>query len=695
LPYLSWSDGGVLLRHFLEGDCLLGRDASLCAAVRPSDPTVSRTHALVSQQGGEWRIQDLESQNGTRVGGQPIAQPAPLRDGDAVQLGDWRLTFSEHFPGLDGVQFVEGVGSLFTEVRPEPSQALALIRGMELLQRSIESLLQEGNTETFLQSLLSEALKLLRADRGFIVMLEPDGSWRWAGHIGGAEEGGGLSHTILNYVASRKTAVLSNAPMLDPRFQGASVASMHRGALLCAPMALDAAVLGMLYLDRLDEGRPFGRFDLSLFQAFVRMGTVTLRHTQLAQKALGQAQVQGELLRVKTRFGQCQAHIRDLLMEMLASLRWVRGTGQETEGLLTHQMERLQYLAETALLDITHEAGGREVSATVPLETFQATVEAAWTDLARFQAAQLWLQPGAMGAIWISPLLAQHATQGLVEPLLMRLDAGQMVTGAWQEEGALWIWKLQFPPGTLAPSPEAWTLQALRELGLTWRWADYALSLGFPKGVEVTPALPPLPLLGLVTRDHEMTRLFERVAEASGCLLFPLEEDPPRAPLSRFRYLVVDVQDLLDPVATLHAYRRHPGFAPVPILVIKALEVHFPDLLAAGATDWLPEGFRWETLHHRLQVLQGHEELQRKALAAERLDSFQQMAGALKHEINNPLAVISIQVELLQRKYPEEPKLDKIGEMVERIRGLVQVLQKMREAPTEEYPGGGHIVKLG
>ncbi len=171
--------------------------------------------------------------------------------------------------------------------------------------------------------------------------------------------------------------------------------------------------------------------------------------------------------------------------------------------------------------------------------------------------------------------------------------------------------------------------------------------------------------------------------------------EPPRTPLSRFRYLILDYQGLSETTACIHAYRRHPGFASVPILVVRAQESQFPDLLAAGATDWLPEGFRWETLHHRLQVLKGHEELQRKALAVERLDSFQQMAGTLKHEINNPLAVISMQVELLERKYPEEAKLKKIGEMVERIRGLVQVLQKMREATTEDYPGGGSIVKLG
>ena len=201
--------------------------------------------------------------------------------------------------------------------------------------------------------------------------------------------------------------------------------------------------------------------------------------------------------------------------------------------------------------------------------------------------------------------------------------------------------------------------------------------------------------MGLVTEEFELMWLFESVAAAGDLTLLPLEEEPPHTPVPPLSYLVVDAKGTADCVACAEAYRRNPLFATVPILVVRAPDELYPQLLAAGATDCLPDSFRWETLHHRLQVLKGHEELQRKARAVERLDSLRQMAGTLKHEINNPLAVISMQVELLIRKYPEEAKLVKVMEMVERIRVLVQVLQKMRESTTEEYPGGDSIIKLG
>jgi hypothetical protein len=245
------------------------------------------------------------------------------------------------------------------------------------------------------------------------------------------------------------------------------------------------------------------------------------------------------------------------------------------------------------------------------------------------------------------------------------------------------------------PTPDPWTIRALQESGIRWHWNDQSLALDFPKNLDHAPDSLMLPLLGLVTEEMELVGLFESVAQSEDLALHLLEMEPPRAPTHPFRYLVIDAKGTKDPVACVDAYRRHASFTTVPILVVRARDDQFPQLLAAGTTDCLPEGFRWETLHHRLQVLKGHDELQRKARAAERLDSLRQMAGTLKHEINNPLAVISMQIELLARKYPDEVKLQKIMEMVERIRVLVQVLQKMREASTEDYPGGASILKLG
>jgi two-component system, cell cycle response regulator len=53
------------------------------------DPSCSRNHAeLFSTSDGAVFLKDLGSTNGTRVNGQKISDPVPLKDGDRIQLGD-------------------------------------------------------------------------------------------------------------------------------------------------------------------------------------------------------------------------------------------------------------------------------------------------------------------------------------------------------------------------------------------------------------------------------------------------------------------------------------------------------------------------------------------------------------------------------------------------------------------------------
>jgi hypothetical protein len=589
------------------------------------------------------------------------------------------------------------VGDLFSEVRPEPAQALVLIRGLELLHRSTEVLLRMGTASAVIEGLLNEALRLLNADRGVVVMLRHDGSWQSVQTLGDTEERIGMSRSVMAYVAKHRMAVLSNAPMVDPRFEGASLLALHRGALLCAPMELDGVVQGMLYLDRAEEGRPFTRFDLALFQAFVRQGALAHRHTQLAQRAIGQAELQGELLRLKTLNERLTNRTGELFGVMASCLRWLQSYGERVHGelaeALRHEVGRLQSLVEEgiqeALLEVPHE-----VPFASSLEALQRVLEPAWSSLLKVRGAELLLDPVPAGTIWMAGSLAGQAVMGLVEPLFLEVSEGGRVPGQWQEESGNWVLKLVFPTGVHAPSPDSWTLHSLQKTGIVWRWSEQALGITFPRGIDTVPEQPAMPFLGLVTEEYELLGLFQSVAEAGQLAIFPLEEDPPLPPLPPFRFLVVDAKGTKDPVHCIQVYRRHPSFYTAPILVVRAPEEISASLLAAGANDLLPEEFRWETLHHRLQVLKGHDELQRKAMEAERFEAFRKMAGSLKHEINNPLAIISMQIELLQRKYPEETKLAKVEEMVDRIRGLMQVLQKMREAAVEEYPDGSRIVKL-
>ena len=64
---------------------IVGRDSE--ADVRIADASVSRRHARIVVDGDHAGVEDLESKNGTRVGGVLVSQPVRLAKGDVVAFG--------------------------------------------------------------------------------------------------------------------------------------------------------------------------------------------------------------------------------------------------------------------------------------------------------------------------------------------------------------------------------------------------------------------------------------------------------------------------------------------------------------------------------------------------------------------------------------------------------------------------------
>jgi DNA-binding winged helix-turn-helix (wHTH) protein len=73
------------------GENIVGRDPRCAVWVEASG--VSRRHARVDVGAEGTTIVDLDSSNGTFVGGQRVAEPRRLADGDVIELGSAALTF--------------------------------------------------------------------------------------------------------------------------------------------------------------------------------------------------------------------------------------------------------------------------------------------------------------------------------------------------------------------------------------------------------------------------------------------------------------------------------------------------------------------------------------------------------------------------------------------------------------------------
>ena len=83
------ADGRAVDREFRKPVVTIGRDAAECdiAFEKTQFPMVSRKHAELRIQNGQWTISDLGSTYGTFQNGQQVTQPQPVQAGSTLQFG--------------------------------------------------------------------------------------------------------------------------------------------------------------------------------------------------------------------------------------------------------------------------------------------------------------------------------------------------------------------------------------------------------------------------------------------------------------------------------------------------------------------------------------------------------------------------------------------------------------------------------
>lgn len=113
------------------------------------DQRISRNHANITQSGNEYQIEDLGSRHGLTVNGAK-AQRQTLKGGDIIEFGvdsSYQLQFLS-----ESLAPSEGLGKL--------KEILAIVRSME----------HTVTPEEILESVVDAALRLTRAERGFLFL---------------------------------------------------------------------------------------------------------------------------------------------------------------------------------------------------------------------------------------------------------------------------------------------------------------------------------------------------------------------------------------------------------------------------------------------------------------------------------------------------------------------------------------------
>jgi len=112
----------------------IGREIGCSIVLK--DPTVSRFHADVRAEGGEFVLYSMGSA-GTRVNGQPVSAPRMLIEGDSIGVGDTTFTFTRKSmpPGVRPVQFEDHDDDSFSKSRTQLAQKVVTMESGRFASR--------------------------------------------------------------------------------------------------------------------------------------------------------------------------------------------------------------------------------------------------------------------------------------------------------------------------------------------------------------------------------------------------------------------------------------------------------------------------------------------------------------------------------------------------------------------------------
>jgi two-component system NtrC family sensor kinase len=286
-----------------------------------TDNTVSRRHAELHPRGEDWILKDLGSSNGTYVNGIRVDNTYGLKLGDQIRVGRSLLVFGAQ-PGISRISSknvalsgeeagmdssimhaVEGSEDSMVLAVPEP--AAAAMSNLKILYQLGAALGTTFNADQVLEVVMDLVFETVKADHGFILLVNEDGQpvpkvvrMREEDDDGKIPVGDTpkihASRTIINHVLATGQAVLSSNAMADRLFsKSKSVHNLGIRSALCVPIKarrLDARggddMVGVIYIDSSVRNYTYSPDQLRLLTAIGMQAGMAIQNAKLYQQGL-------------------------------------------------------------------------------------------------------------------------------------------------------------------------------------------------------------------------------------------------------------------------------------------------------------------------------------------------------------------------------------------------------------------------
>jgi len=281
---------------------------------------ISREHAVITHDETGYYITDLDSRNGSYINGRAFKEKTKLTDGDLLRFCDIELIFCEHeHPSDHNLKPSRGTlrkrqnemqVSRVTLMDVEPAEGYSVKAKITLSDKrpaltsanaavKLQAMIDIGRNlgadlDQALPQLVENLLKIfLQADCAYILLLD-DQTQRlelkaFLHRNPNNQESFRISRSILEKVASTKSAVLSDDVADDSRFNPTdSILSYNICSIMAVPIMEhdQAEALGVIQVDARSRGQKFTHDDLDLLVALAYQVAVCYQNAKLHEIAL-------------------------------------------------------------------------------------------------------------------------------------------------------------------------------------------------------------------------------------------------------------------------------------------------------------------------------------------------------------------------------------------------------------------------
>lgn len=240
----------------VDSDTILvgrGQDCQL----RLEDPLASRQHCRIERLGGEVFVVDLDSANGTWMGGEKVERQL-WSNGEAVRIGSTKIFLGDE----QGNALSATESTLVRQVSPERRRLQTLLGMARALER-------EDKVERMVPTIIDAAIALSQAERGFVFVLEKKQTTLAMGRNFARESVPSpekkVSQTLLDRAVRADEPLLIRDAASDGDFAGvASISDLGLRSMLAVPLRFAGEVVGLLVVDHRLQGHAFDQDTIDL-----------------------------------------------------------------------------------------------------------------------------------------------------------------------------------------------------------------------------------------------------------------------------------------------------------------------------------------------------------------------------------------------------------------------------------------------